>query len=77
MVQTLVQGEGAYGPPDFGRIEGPARQQGGPTLLIVRPDFQTLHHPCCLVTAGQQLDRLKPDNFKLPNIIVDQKLTLL
>ena len=37
-------GQVAYANPDFGRIEGAARQRRGAALLLAHSDFQTLRH---------------------------------
>jgi hypothetical protein len=36
----------AYAHPDFGRIEGAARQSRCAAILLAQSDFQTLRHPC-------------------------------
>jgi hypothetical protein len=42
----MLQEGGTYAPPDFGRIEGAARQRRRAALLLAPLDFQTLQHPC-------------------------------
>ena len=44
MLQAGGQG-GRMAPPDFGRIEGAARQRRRAALLLAPLDFQALQHP--------------------------------